>query len=68
MVRIVRRGAPGTLLDHKSGGKFSMRYVVTRLLVRHASISASSLLLGALDGLVFAITSTLAYDVYLKGT
>ena len=41
IVRTVRRGTPGTLFDHNSIGKFSMRYVVTRWFVRHAAINAS---------------------------
>ena len=35
----VRRGTPGTAFDHLAGGRFSMRYIVTRLFVRHAAIS-----------------------------
>jgi hypothetical protein len=41
IIRTVRRGLPGTLLDHNSGGRFSMRYTVTRWLVCHAAINAS---------------------------
>ena len=39
IIRTVRRGTPGTALDHSSGGRFSMRYIVTRLFVRQAAIS-----------------------------
>jgi len=38
IIRTVRRGTPGTALDHIAGGRFSMRYVVTRLFVRQAAI------------------------------
>src|SRR5437773_11466323 len=39
-LRTVLRGEPGTFSDHSSGGRFSMRYTVTRWLVRHAAINA----------------------------
>lgn len=42
IVRTVRRGYPGTLFDHSSRGRFSMRYTVVRLLVCHAAINASA--------------------------
>lgn len=38
IIRTVRRGTPGTALDHIAGGRFSMRYIVTRLFVRQAAI------------------------------
>ena len=38
IIRTVRRGTPGTVLDHIAGGRFSMRYIVTRLFVRQAAI------------------------------
>src|SRR5206468_10046182 len=38
IIRTVRRGTPGTLRDHSSTGRFSMRYIVTRLFVCHAAI------------------------------
>src|SRR5438093_7591010 len=40
IIRTVRRGLPGRLRDHNSGGRFSMRYTVTRWLVCHAAISS----------------------------
>jgi hypothetical protein len=39
-IRTVRRGTPGTAVDHIAGGRFSMRYIVTRLFVRQAAITA----------------------------
>src|SRR5262245_36093493 len=39
IIRTVRRGEPGTFIDHTSGGRCSMRYVVTRWLVRQAAIN-----------------------------
>jgi len=38
IIRTVRRGTPGTALDHIARGRFSMRYIVTRLFVRQAAI------------------------------
>ena len=38
IIRTVRRGTPGTGVDHIAGGRFSMRYIVTRLFVRQAAI------------------------------
>ena len=38
IMRTVRRGTPGTAFDHIAGGRFSMRYIVTRLFVRQAAI------------------------------
>jgi hypothetical protein len=38
IIRTVRRGTPGTVFDHIAGGRFSMRYIVTRLFVRQAAI------------------------------
>src|SRR5262249_31602375 len=38
IVRTVLRGAPGTGADQISGGRCSTRYIVTRLVVRQASI------------------------------
>src|SRR3989441_12831230 len=37
IIRTVRRGAPGTVALHSSGGKCSKRKTVTRLLVLHAA-------------------------------
>ncbi len=39
IIRTVRRGMPGTALDQSSEGRFSMKYIVTRLFVRQAAIS-----------------------------
>ena len=39
IIRTVRRGTPGTASAHIAGGRFSMRYIVTRLFVRQAAIS-----------------------------
>src|SRR5512142_2169276 len=39
IIRTVRRGAPGAPLDHSSAGRFSIRYIVTRLFVRQAAMS-----------------------------
>ena len=41
--RTVRRGEPGMDFAHNSDGRFSIRYVVTRLFVRHAAINSSLL-------------------------
>jgi hypothetical protein len=41
IIRTVRRGAPGTVAPHTSGGKCSTRKTVTRLLVLHAASSIS---------------------------
>src|SRR5712671_2798650 len=38
IIRTVRRGMPGTAFDHIAGGRFSIRYIVTRLFVRQAAI------------------------------
>src|ERR1041385_8677047 len=40
-MRTVRCGEPGIVSDHNSDGRFSMRYAVTRWLVRHAAIKIS---------------------------
>src|ERR1700730_6564113 len=42
IIRTVRRGTPGTGADHIAGGRFSMRYIVTRLFVRQAAIRERS--------------------------
>jgi hypothetical protein len=36
IMRTVRRGAPGTGASQRAAGRCSLRYAVTRLLVRHA--------------------------------
>ncbi len=38
IIRTVRRGTPGTAFDQIAGGRFSTRYIVTRLFVRQAAI------------------------------
>lgn len=47
IIRMVRFGAPGIVLDQSGDGRFSKRKTVTRLLVRQAVISASVRLYGA---------------------
>ena len=41
IIRTVRRGAPGTMAAHSSGGRCSIRKTVTRLVVLHTGTRAS---------------------------